>query len=193
MPELSHRTRVVIRLVLFALILGIVFWLTNYVAEHESVQYLVSRFGYLGIFIASVISGFNLIVPIPIATFIPLFIESGFPFRSTIITISLGMTTGDILSYWLGRAGRYVVHEERAHRSWMFARLERLRERYPYAPYAILFLVVSFAPIPNELTVLPMGFLGYRFSLMFPIIFCGNLIFNYLSGAGLLAFFHISG
>lgn len=168
------------KVVFLVVFLFLVIRLTNYVANDSNIQNWVNNFGFAGIFFASVISGFNLVVPIPIATFVPLFLESGFEFLPVVLTISLGMTVGDLLSYWVGFAGRHIVaSEKRLANYWFVKLLEKARKKYKIAPYFILFFFVSFVPIPNEVTVMPMGFFGYRMRIIIPILIVGNIIFNF--------------
>ena len=110
--------------------------ITSLVSSNETVERWVNDFGLGGIFIVSAISGFNLVVPIPIATFIPVFLESGFDFLTVILIISLGMTTGDILSYFIGSFGRKVIAtEESLRKHWFIRLIERIIEKYKILPY----------------------------------------------------------
>lgn len=189
-PKTEH---IIKRVAVFAIFIVAIFWLTNYIAEEESIQYLVNSFGYYGIYTASVISGFNLIVPIPIIAFISIFLDAGFGFWTTIFVIAAGMTTGDLLGYFLGRLGRHLVQEGMGSKVWVSKKLISIREKNPHLPYLFLFIMASFVPLPNEITVLPMSFLGYKLVFILPIVFVGNLIFNYLSATGVIALFNFLG
>lgn len=176
---------IIFRTLLFIAFLFAIFYLTNYVAENEPIQNLVAKFGLAGVFVASVISGFNLIFPVPIATFIPLFRESGFELLPLVIVITAGMTTGDAISYSIGRLGRkLIIADNDKDKSWFLNLILRARDKYKVLPYVILFFFASFAPLPNELTVLPLGILGYRISYLLPILLVGNFIFNYWTSQG---------
>lgn len=176
---------IIFRTLLFIAFLFAIFYLTNYVAENEPIQNLVARFGLAGVFVASVISGFNLIFPVPIATFIPLFRESGFELLPLVIVITAGMTTGDAISYSIGRLGReLIIADNDKDKNWFLNLILRARDKYKVLPYVILFFFASFAPLPNEITVLPLGILGYRISYLLPILLVGNFIFNYWTSQG---------
>ena len=164
---------------------------TSLVSSDETVQRWIKDFGLGGIFIISAISGFNLVVPIPIATFIPVFLESGFNFYAVILIISLGMTTGDILSYLIGSLGRRVIiTEESLQKHWFVKLINKSRAKYKTLPYVILFIFASVVPIPNEITVMPMGFLGYKMKIIIPILIVGNLIFNFWAGQSVEGIFN---
>lgn len=158
-------------------------WLSIIVRENDVVQHLVRDFGYLGLFVASVISGFNLIAPIPIISFTPLFVGSGLSLISTVLIISLGLTAGDALGFWIGYLGREIKTPSVAER---VARLEIAREQSTHLPLVMLFLYAAFAPLPNEIMVIPMALAGYRFRQIIPVTLAGNFLFNMLVATGLM-------
>lgn len=158
-------------------------WLSLVVRENDVVQDLVRDFGYLGLFVASVISGFNLIAPIPIVSFTPLFVGSGLTLVSTVAVISLGLTAGDALGFAIGYLGREIKNPAVAER---VARLEAARERSSYLPLLMLFFYAALAPLPNEILVIPMALAGYRFTQIIPITLAGNFVFNMLVANGLM-------
>jgi membrane protein YqaA with SNARE-associated domain len=160
-------------------------WMNLYGAEAAGIEETVRAWGYPGLFAMSALSGFNLLVPIPIVLFFPFFMEIGMNGGATLLTISIGMTTGDLVGFLLGSIGREVVTipEGRIVRG-----LRDLRRR-PWVPYAILFGYASFVPLPNELLVIPMAFLGFSIVGIFASTFFGNLIFNALAALGLTGVF----
>ena len=170
------------------LILG-AFYLANLAGKSEFIRDLIHNFGYTGIFLVAIITGFNLVVPIPAFTLLPLFIESGFNFWPSILVVSLGLSVADAIGYFLGKIGREIIMN--AWERKILGRLEKIKERYEYAPLAILFLTASFIPMPNELVVIPLAFLGYKLRLILPILFIGHLIFNFLYATGIINIFEI--
>jgi len=160
-------------------------WMNLYGAEAAGVEETVRAWGYPGLFAMSALSGFNLVVPIPIVLFFPFFMEIGMHAGATLLTISVGMTTGDLVGFLLGSIGREVVQlpEGRIVRG-----LRDLRQR-PWLPYVVLFGYASFVPFPNELLVIPMAFLGFSLVGIFASTFLGNFIFNALAALGLTGVF----
>ena len=169
-----------------ALVIALVVWANLYAAEHDFVRELARRFGYPGLFVGAAISGFNLVVPIPVIAFFPFFLEVGFRPIPTVATIALGMTTGDLVGYLLGRTTREMFAPRV---KGMMARLERLREQHPVLPFIVMFLYAAFAPIPNEILVIPLAFLRYPLIGIFTAVLAGNLIFNSLVAFGVLQVF----
>jgi membrane protein YqaA with SNARE-associated domain len=154
-------------------------WANVVAAENVCVLDFVREFGYGGLFLAAAVSGFNLLVPIPVVGFFPLLMDAGLDPVLAVLVIGAGMTVGDMVGYVLGRAGRKLVEKPQ----WL-RRLESVRERRRVAPYLILFFYAGFAPLPNELIVIPMALIGCRWYGVLGAALGGNLIFNSLAAAG---------
>lgn len=169
-----------------AVVIALVVWANLYAAEHDFVRELARRFGYPGLFVGAAASGFNLVVPIPVIAFFPFLMEVGFAPVPTVATIALGMTTGDLVGYLLGRTTREMFAPKM---KGMMARLERLREQHRVLPFVIMFLYAAFAPIPNEILVIPLAFLRYPLIGIFTAVLAGNLIFNSLVAFGVVQVF----
>jgi len=181
--------KIAIRALLLIFIVALIFYFSRFARESEFVRSFAENHGYLGVFVISIISGFNLAVPIPAVAFIPLFLESGLEFWVVIGVISVGVTLADSLAYFAGRVGKEIVAHSFEDK--ILIKLGNIRERYPHAPMFILFFFASFVPIPNEVLVIPLGFLGYRLVKIIPVVFAGNLVFNGLYAAGLINIFHL--
>ena len=165
-------------------VVALVIWVNEAVAENVRVLEWVRRFGYPGLLAVSAVSGFNLLVPIPVIAFFPFLMEAGLDPVLSVLIIGTGMTFGDMVGYMLGRAGRRIVEEPQ----WL-ARLERARERHRIAPYVLLFFYAAFAPVPNELIVIPLALIGCRWYGVLGAALGGNLIFNSLAAAGFQGLF----
>lgn len=176
----SRRGRILaLRVAAVIAVVALVVWVNEAVAENVRVLEVVRRFGYPGLLAVSAVSGFNVLVPIPIIAFFPFLMEAGLDPVLSVAIIGIGMTFGDMVGFLLGRAGRKIVEKPR----WM-ARLERVRERHRIAPYVLLFFYAAFAPVPNELIVIPLALIGCRWYGVLGAALGGNLIFNSLAAAG---------
>lgn len=163
------------------------FYLASLVQENEALREAVVAYGYPGILVVSLLTGFNLAVPIPAISFLPLFVESGLDFWTTIAVITVGVTIADMIAYFLGKFGFELtsgVSESR-----VFKKLASVHERYSWSPPLFLFFFAALAPIPNEVMVIPMGFLGYRLIHILPSVLLGNFIFNLLYSTGVITVF----
>lgn len=158
-----------------AALIAFAVWANLQAAEHDAVREAAAAAGYPGLLAASVVSGFNLIAPVPVAAFYPFLLEAGFQPLPTLATIALGMTGGDFLGYMVGDASRALSGDRLAG---FRARVDRLHRRHPVLPLAVLFLYAAFAPVPNELLVVPLAFMRYPLAGVMLAVFAGNLIFN---------------
>ncbi|MCI0619459.1 hypothetical protein L0Y40_00250 [Candidatus Wolfebacteria bacterium] len=185
-PRHQSAWRVVLQVVAVGGLFVVAVWLGGVAEESSLVREAVSQFGYVGILIVSVASGFNLAFPVPVVAFLPLFLGSGFNFWTTLVVVTLGMTLGDSLGFLVGAAGRRVVEAGRRNDERILAWFEMAHKKFPRGAYVLLFLYAAFVPAPNELIVIPMSFAGYRFRFMIPIVLVGNFLFNTLSALGIL-------
>ena len=170
-------------------ILLFAFWLALNASSSSVVYNLVYDYGYVGIFIVSVISGFNIIVPIPVVSFVPLFLEVGLNFWIVVATMVVGLTVADLLGYAIGRSGRELTSS--LHHKKIFKRLDTMKKKHYFKPMVILFFYASLVPLPNEIIVIPLGFLGYRFVHVFIPLFLGNIIFVVLTSLGVINLFKL--
>ena len=170
-----RRVPAVVKILAIAALIAFMVWVNLRAGDIEGARNAAAAAGYPGLFLASVVSGFNLVWPVPIAAFYPFFIESGFEPVPTLATIALGMTGGDLLGYLIGDATRHLAD----HRLAGFrARAEALHNRHRLLPLGLLFLYAAFVPLPNELLVIPMAFMRYSLAAVMTAVLCGNVIFN---------------
>ncbi|HUG40753.1 MAG TPA: hypothetical protein VMM12_09715 [Longimicrobiales bacterium] len=161
-------------------------WANIYAAQHDFAREMAREFGYPGLFLGAAASGFNLVVPVPMVAFFPFFMEVGFDAVLTVLLIALGMTTGDLIGYLLGRTTREMFAPRVRG---MMERLERLRDQHAVLPFVIMFLYAALAPIPNEILVIPLAFLRYPLVGIFTAVLAGNLIFNSIVAFGVFGAF----
>lgn len=75
---MGKRVLYALRLLLLSLTLFGALWLGSVASENITVQQLIISGGYIGVFLFSFINGFNVVVPIIAASFIPALSEAGF-------------------------------------------------------------------------------------------------------------------
>ena len=182
----ARARRVALQLVAIVALVALIVWANLYAAEHDLVRGAAQRFGYPGILAAAGLSGFNLMVPIPVIAFYPFFMDVGFAAVPTVAVIAAGMTLGDLVGYLVGRTAREVMAPRT---QGLVGRLERLRERHPVLPFVVMFFYAAFAPIPNEILVIPLAFVRYPVGGIFLAVLAGNVIFNSLVAFGVLRIF----
>ena len=182
----GRRWRLAVQAGALVVLAGTIVWANLHAADHDLLREAVRRFGYMGLFAAAAISGFNLLVPVPVIAFFPVLVQSGLEPVLTVVVIAAGMTTGDLIGYLVGHTARQVMGE-RDHR--ILRRLGSLRERHRVLPFVVMFLYAAFAPVPNEVLVIPLAFLRYPVAGIFTAVLLGNLIFNSLVAVGVMRVF----
>ncbi len=176
--------------VVLILVLAAVFWLTARILDDPELVGFVARYGYAGIFVVAVFSGFSLLVPVPAASFTSLLVEAGLSLPLVLLIITVGMTIGDCIGFLIGKFGRRISEKEVMRHRWV-RRLERMAARNRYSPSIILFTYAAVIPLPNELVVTPLSFLGVRFWQFFLPVLFGNALFNALVAAGIMSIFDL--
>src|SRR3990167_7434793 len=171
-----------IRITLLVLVVVLAIWVSGTVKDSDFVSSLIRKFGYGGIFLMAVVSGFNLVIPIPAISFLPVFLASGLNAFAVVIIIAAGMTLADFVAYLLGKTGRHMVLS--AFEKKVINKFEIIKEKLHWSPVLILFLFASLVPFPNEIMVIPMAFLGYRSVYILLPVFFGNMVFNSIYAIG---------
>lgn len=165
------------------------YWLTSLVQKSGVVRDIVFDLGYLGVLLLSLVSGFNLLVPIPAASFVPVFVEAGLSIWIIIFFIIVGTSIADSVSYVIGMLGRELA------KSWghkkLFRKLDELRSKHYWAPVVVLFFFAALVPLPNELILVPLGFMGYKIRHVLISYIAGNIIFATVTSFGIIRIFNI--
>jgi membrane protein YqaA with SNARE-associated domain len=149
------------------------FYTAYYTLKTPVIQEYIASFGYVGAIALATIAGLNVIVPFPVASLTPMFTAAGMHLPYLVLMFTIGTLIADAIGYWFGRLGRNSI-EARYEKT--VARLEKIyRERQPLI-IPVTFLYAAFMPIPNEVLVIPLAFLGMRWRIMMVPLFFGNLI-----------------
>ena len=180
-PGLTYKKLGIIAAVVIAALV-----ISRIASESLAVQEVVETYGYFGVLITAVISSINPIIPIPAVAFVPVFLASGLGFWPVALTIAFGVTLGDTIGYFIGRAGFAVLSD---HMAEYMDKIKEWRKKHPRMPLVILFIYTLIAPTPNELIVIPLALAGYRLAHILPILLVGNFIFNTVLASGLVTFF----
>lgn len=158
---------------IFVLVVVGAFVLADYVTKSEIAQQIVSQFGYLGVIALAIIAGLNVLVPVPAATFTPVFLAAGLWLPFIILTLTLGTLIADLIGYWFGSWSREYVD---AHYPRTMTFLQGLNERHARYVLPTVFLYSAIVPLPNETIVIPLALLGFRFEQLLPALFLGNIV-----------------
>ncbi len=177
---------IVLLLILTAVASG-AFFIAEYTLTHESFQNQIASFGYLGITFLAMVAGLNVIVPIPAATFTPVFTAAGLALPLIVLSLTIGTLLADFIGYAFGKLSRETVATKYPG---LVAKLEHLYEHRRTWLLPVVFLYASFVPIPNEALVIPLAFLGIRWRLLVIPLFLGNLINQAIYAYGFQNLYH---
>lgn len=175
--------------VLLLLVVAAVFSLSLWIASNESVLGAITHYGYWGAFLISIISGFNLVIPVPAASFVPLFLSAGLSLPILILIISVGMTLADFLGYLIGKTGRTALKATKHLPQW--ARSETWNDKSNFWIGGAVFLYAAFIPLPNELIVIPLALIGHRLTAIAPVLLLGNITFNLIASWGFISLYGV--
>ena len=178
--------RIALVILIFATITTAAFFAASALQENTAFQEYVKSAGMLGVVVIGVLCGLNAVVPLPAATFAPLFIEAGLSPWLVIGGFVFGTALADSLSYLIGWFGRGYVNDKHPNVTRYFTKILTTYETW--APY-VIFAYFTLAPLPNELILLPLALLGYQYKkLLLPLII-GNIIHQSLMVFGYSSLF----
>lgn len=170
----------------FVICTALAFWIASALEQNTEWQTYVQSFGLLGVVLTGILCGLNAFVPIPAATFAPLFINSGLSPFWVVTGFVVGTTIADSIGYLLGWFGSYYVKDNHPKITNYFKKVFDAHERY--IPF-IVFAFFALAPLPNELILIPLALIGYQYKkLLLPLII-GNIIHHSIMVFGYTAIF----
>lgn len=187
---MSKKTKLILQGIGFIAIIALAFSLAGLVSDNESVRMMVFNYGYIGAFVISIVSGFNLLVPIPAVSFMPLFIESGISFLPAILVITLGVTLADIFVCVLAMLSKHLAKHASIGDK-IFEKFHEFGVAYPRSPLIILFFYASLIPLPNELLLIPLILARHSLRQIILVILIGNFIHQFLYAKGVIGIFNI--
>lgn len=170
---LKARTKLLLLALMFTCVLGLSFYFATLVQTNPAVQQFISQFGYFGIMTLAVISGLNALIPIPAATFVPVFEAAGLWLPLIVFALAVGTTIADTLGYLFGHYSKSVISEKYPKTHAYVERITNSRKRWLLP---LVFLYAAIIPFPNELIVIPIALSGVRFQLIVIPLILGNLI-----------------
>lgn len=156
--------------------------LSEYILDNDSAQLVVQEFGYIGVVIVSFIAGLNLLVPIPAATFVPIFTAGGIALPMVIFLLILGTMAANVVAYAIGKLGN---HFTATHYPAMQSRIETIYTRHrKWLPYFV-FIYAGLIPLPNETYLIPLGLLGVRMREFFIPLLLGTTVYQTVYAIGI--------
>jgi membrane protein YqaA with SNARE-associated domain len=173
------RTGLFLTLIVF--IVGGSFWVTKLVEESAYIQTLVREFGTFGVLLVSFVAGLNAFLPVPAATFVPIFTASGMSIMLIITLLVIGTMAANLFAYGIGRFGQSLTS---THYPKIQTRLITLYQtKKAYLPYFI-FLFTALVPLPDEVFLIPLGIIGVKIRhIIFPLLL-GTIAYQSITAFG---------
>lgn len=157
--------------------IGVAIWLATLDLEGPLAR-LVTRYGYLGYFLAACVAGINIFVPTTHLIFTAPLLNAGLDPWLLAGCGALGASLADVVGYLVGDRGRHAF-------SGSMDRIARwltsIVQRKPGLAPVILFCWAAFMPLPNEILVIPAGVMGYGLARTFLFTLAGNVCFNIIA------------
>ncbi len=144
--------------------------------------------GYFGVFISATIAGLNIFFPAPASALTPIFLASGLEFSYIVGALTLGTLLADIIGYYIGVFGKHVT--EQVHPR-LFSNLQKFDQKHHKMVLPAVFLFAALAPFPNELLLIPLGVIGYKFRYILIPLALGALIHQVTYAYGFINLFDV--
>ena len=143
----------------------------------DAMQSFAIQYGYLGVFLISMLGAMSIFVPIPYT--IVIFILGGLPSFNPLwiaVAAGAGAAIGEFSGYLIGVGGRKVISDKYKKKMDFLTKLFK-----KYGPIAIF--VFALTPLPDDLLFIPLGVMRYSLIRAFvPAVigkFFSNLIIAY--------------
>ncbi len=157
------------------------FYAARAIEQSDVARELVATFGYLGVLIVAIIAGLNALIPIPAATFVPIFIAGGLSMPIIIATLVAGTVMADLVSFYLGRfSSDYVTKNYPS----TYAHIVHMYENHSRWLPVFVFAYAAFVPFPTEAYLLPFGILGIPVRRFIVPVILGNIVYQTLAVYG---------
>lgn len=165
--------RLSVLIVMFAVMITGSFLLANKINETTLARELVGHYGYIAILVVAVIAGLNAIVPVPAATFVPVFTEAGLFLPIIVLLLIIGTTIADLIGFAFGSLSRQHIEREYPR---LIRLIRALHDRHHLLVVPTIIAYAAVIPLPNEVLVIPLALLGVRFQTLLLPLLIGNSI-----------------
>lgn len=168
-PAPAHRSRTRwLRPVLVGVVAVLLNFLAYYLIPDDLVQRF-GRFGYLGVFIVTLIANATVIVPVPyIGLIVRLTNTLWLP--GVVVAGALGSVLGESVAFGIGRSGREAVNDTR------FYRWVQRQMRHPWRAFLVLFVLAAPPNPAFDVAGLTAGAVGLPYPFFFAAVFLGRIV-----------------
>lgn len=157
----------------FGLITFGAFFFAENISTEGAVAQTIQSLGIFGIIFLALISGLNPFLPVPSATFAPLFLEAGFSIYAIIAGFVIGTTIADTIGYTVGWLGSSYANTKFPK---LTERIQDFLNEHERFALPATFAYFAFAPLPNELILIPLALSNVSYKKLIIPIIIGNTI-----------------
>ena len=138
----------------------------------EWMEQFALQFGYLGVFLISLVGAMSIVFPIPYTLVIYLLGSVLDPFLVA-VSGGLGSAAGEFSGYVFGYYGRAVLSEERRRK------MDYMMKVFHRYGFAAIFLF-ALTPLPDDLLFIPLGIMRYSFIKAFIPALLGKMLMCFI-------------
>lgn len=160
-------------LVIFFTLFTVTIFASYLLSKNVATQEMMANLGYAGVLFTAIIAGLNAIVPIPAATFTPVFTAAGLDIPLIIISLTIGTVVADFVGHLFGKISREAINDKYPKNFAFFTKLQTDHSRLIF-PAVLLY--AALIPFPNEAIIIPLALSGVRFSILLIPLLLGNFI-----------------
>lgn len=170
-----HQTelRILLALCAFILITAVSFFAAHNLQEFEAAKTFIASYGYISVLALAIFAGLNVFVPLPAATFVPIFTQAGLVLPFIVVTLVIGTTIADLIGYWIGKVSREYIKETRPR---AVVWLTNLHDKHVHWTLPVVAAYAAIIPLPNELILIPLALMGSSWRLLIIALLIGNVI-----------------
>lgn len=155
--------------------------LTEHVIANPAYHEHIQQFGFVGVLFISFVAGLNLFLPVPAATFVPVFTAGGMTLPSIIIFLIIGTMAANLFSYVAGRYGGKVV---KSHYPELQQKMIHLyKEHSRFLPHFVFFFT-ALIPLPDEVFLVPLGIIGIKLKQFIIPLVLGTVFYQTFAAYG---------
>lgn len=152
---------------------GLALYFSQQLSESTAIVSLVEKFGYFGVLFTGIVAGLNTFVPLPAATFTPIFINAGLSIPLIVLVLAIGTLIADSLGFALGHVSRELIKRKYPK---IFGFFTKLQQEHTALIIPVVILYASFVPFPNEAILIPLALAGAKLRTLLVPLIIGNII-----------------
>lgn len=156
--------------------------MTEFVIANPDYQSLIQKFGFLGVLLISFVAGLNIFLPVPAATFVPVFTAGGMGLPLIILLLVIGTMVANLFSYVAGRYGSRVVQ---SHYPALQEKMTTLFRTHQYWLPHFVFLFTALMPLPDEIFLVPLGIIGVKLKHFILPLLLGTVFYQTFAAYGI--------